>query len=232
MAPCSLAGSGMLHAKEPHASRLHLVSCDRSSIHRWSSAGMLHAGKNSMHHASLNSSRSPTHRSFAMSFNDAFAKTVALEGGYVNDPLDPGGETKFGISKRSHPLIDIKNLTIDQAKEIYQNEYWFPIHLDQVSSARVASKIFDLAVNASPAKAVSVTQEALNLLTAPTHDPLLIDGKMGNLTLRMVNLFRTPESEAALVTAINGFMFVYYVTLCHNDPKFYRFINGWMKRLA
>lgn len=46
------------------------------------------------------------------------------EGGYVNHAFDPGGETKFGISKRAYPYINIKDLTIEQAKRIYYNDYW------------------------------------------------------------------------------------------------------------
>jgi len=45
-------------------------------------------------------------------------------GGYTNDPVDPGGETKWGISKRANPTVDIKNLTRDQAVEIYKKKYW------------------------------------------------------------------------------------------------------------
>ena len=48
------------------------------------------------------------------------------EGGYSNDPNDPGGETNFGISKRYHPKVDIKNLTDRDAAEIYLKEYWCP----------------------------------------------------------------------------------------------------------
>jgi hypothetical protein len=48
------------------------------------------------------------------------------EGGYSNDPNDPGGETNFGISKRYHPNVDIKNLTERGAAEIYLKEYWLP----------------------------------------------------------------------------------------------------------
>lgn len=46
------------------------------------------------------------------------------EGGYVNDPNDPGGETNWGISKRSYPFVDIKNLTKQQAQELYKKDYW------------------------------------------------------------------------------------------------------------
>lgn len=54
------------------------------------------------------------------------------EGGYINDPKDPGGETNYGISKRNHPDVDIKNLTLQGAMEIYQKEYWDVNKLDIV----------------------------------------------------------------------------------------------------
>jgi hypothetical protein len=63
-------------------------------------------------------------------FDLAFELTVGLEGGYENDPNDPGGETKYGICKKYHPNIDIKNLTIDQAKAIYYADYWLPAGCD------------------------------------------------------------------------------------------------------
>lgn len=66
------------------------------------------------------------------SFNKAFSLTVGLEGGYSNDPRDPGGETKFGICKKYHPGLDIKNLTIEQAKDIYYKEYWLPAGCNNV----------------------------------------------------------------------------------------------------
>jgi lysozyme family protein len=52
---------------------------------------------------------------------------LAVEGGYVNNPADPGGETKYGISKRAYPNIDIAKLTLDQALNIYYNAYWQPL---------------------------------------------------------------------------------------------------------
>ena len=61
-------------------------------------------------------------------FKAAFQLVIANEGEYVNDPQDPGGETKFGISKRSYPQLDIKNLTIDQAQNIYKTDFWDKIN--------------------------------------------------------------------------------------------------------
>lgn len=63
-------------------------------------------------------------------FGRAFELTVGLEGGYSDDPNDPGRETKYGISKRYNPEVDVKNLTLDQAKEIYLKKYWLPAGCD------------------------------------------------------------------------------------------------------
>ena len=63
-------------------------------------------------------------RDMLTEFNEIIEVVLHHEGGYVNDPKDPGGETNFGIAKRSHPDVDIKNLTKDGAKEIYKEHYW------------------------------------------------------------------------------------------------------------
>ena len=53
-------------------------------------------------------------------FDSAFTIILGSEGGYVNDPRDSGGETKYGIAKKFYPNLDIKNLTVEQAKAIYK----------------------------------------------------------------------------------------------------------------
>jgi Glycosyl hydrolase 108 len=64
----------------------------------------------------------------------AFKFVLRWEGGdrYTNDPKDPGGETKYGISKRAHPTLDIKHLTPEKALEIYLEKYWFPSGADDL----------------------------------------------------------------------------------------------------
>src|SRR3990167_8850899 len=84
-------------------------------------------------------------------FDLAWKFTKQWEGGYVNDKADPGGETKFGISKRAHPEVDIKALTEEAAKAIYTTSYWEPVgghHL----SIRDAVCAFDCAVNCGLAR--------------------------------------------------------------------------------
>jgi lysozyme family protein len=65
-------------------------------------------------------------------FDDIIEVVLEHEGGYVNDPQDPGGETNFGVAKRSHPDVDIKNLTKDGAKEIYYQDYWIKNRVTQM----------------------------------------------------------------------------------------------------
>lgn len=82
----------------------------------------------------------------ALDFNTCVEFILSSEGGYVNDPSDPGGETKFGISKRAYPNVDIKNLTVDGAKAIYKKDYWDAINGDCLDPD-MACAAFDTAVN-------------------------------------------------------------------------------------
>jgi len=85
-------------------------------------------------------------------FEDALKFVLKWEGGYSNDPNDPGGETKFGISKRSYPNLDIKNLTLEQAKEIYFQNYWLKAGCDELTSP-LDIIVFDTAVNMGVSRA-------------------------------------------------------------------------------
>jgi lysozyme family protein len=79
-------------------------------------------------------------------FESALRLILDWEGGYSNDPNDPGGETKFGISKRAFPHINIKALTLDGAKAIYREHYWDKCHCEELPRA-LAIIVFDCAVN-------------------------------------------------------------------------------------
>lgn len=79
-------------------------------------------------------------------FEAACAIVVGIEAGYVNDPRDPGQETKFGISKRAYPNEDIPNLTLARAQEIYRADYWDKLNCDGMSW-ELGLITFDCAVN-------------------------------------------------------------------------------------
>src|SRR6266576_5386633 len=85
-------------------------------------------------------------------FHRVLSFTIPWEGGYVNDPDDPGGETNWGISKRYHPDVDIKNLTPEQAAEIYYNDYYVPSGAVALQEPE-ATVVFDTAVNLGADKA-------------------------------------------------------------------------------
>lgn len=72
-------------------------------------------------------------QSVNVDFNRYVSKTIEFEGGLTNDPNDLGGLTKYGIAKKYYPRLDIENLTIDDAKRIYYNDYYLPTKTPSVS---------------------------------------------------------------------------------------------------
>jgi hypothetical protein len=86
-------------------------------------------------------------------FPEAFDFVIGREGGYNNDPRDPGGETKYGISKRSYPDLDIASLTLDDARRIYQQHYWDRVGGDELP-APLALVVFDTAVHSGVSRAL------------------------------------------------------------------------------
>ncbi len=93
---------------------------------------------------------------------------LQAEGGYVNIPNDPGGETKYGIAKASHPNVDIKNLTLDEALAIYKQQYWNPFDLDNMP-LYIAIAIFDTAVNMGGNYTAKMMDKYGKLLSNPTN---------------------------------------------------------------
>src|SRR5690606_11945492 len=100
------------------------------------------------------------------------------EGGDVNDPRDPGGETKYGNGKRSCPYLDIDNLTREDAIAIYYRDFYLKYGYGRLNDATVATKVFDMAVNMGPATAHRLLQEALVFLG---YD-IAVDGIIGPQT--------------------------------------------------
>lgn len=97
-----------------------------------------------------------------MDFDTAFDRLMGHEGGYVNNPKDPGGETKWGISKRSYPHLNIKTLTKEQAKVIFRRDFWDRVHADKLYDG-VAWQLSDFAYHSGPETAVRYYQRALGV---------------------------------------------------------------------
>ena len=159
-----------------------------------------------------------------MAVFDLAIPTVLLhEGGYVNDPDDPGGETKYGISKRSYPDVDITDLTIDQAKAIYQRDFWTPLLLDQVNSQPVATKVLDTAVLIGRGRAVKFLQRAVQNAGGGI---VVVDGAMGPHTLAAVN----SSSPDLLLSAYRQLLVTYYEGLVEEVPTDEKYLKGWLNR--
>jgi lysozyme family protein len=147
-------------------------------------------------------------------FDQCFDKLISHEGGYVNDPRDPGGETKFGISKRAYPQVDIKNLTLDAAKDIYKRDYWDRAQCDKLPP-QVAYLLFDAAVNSGIGQAIRFLQRAVNLAD---------DGVIGPMTLAAVG-----RSDAEAISArFLGQRLEFMTKLTTWDT----FGKGWARRIA
>ena len=149
-----------------------------------------------------------------MNFDQAFDKLIGHEGGYVNDPRDPGGETKFGISKRAYPDLDIAGLTIDQAKAIYKRDYWDRAQCDRLPAV-VAFQVFDTAVNSGIGQAIRFLQRAVGVAD---------DGQVGPLTIKAIGMVE----QEALVARFNGQRLDFMTRLSTWDV----FGKGWARRVA
>lgn len=115
-------------------------------------------------------------------FEKAAAFVLEEEGGYeAATAADPGGETRYGISKRAYPNEDIKNLSVDRAKQIYRADFW---RFDGVKDQDVANKLLDLTVNLGIGNGVRLAQRSLSSFFAGAF---IQDGVFGTHTLELVN---------------------------------------------
>jgi len=156
-------------------------------------------------------------------FDIAVEKTLAYEGGHVNDPKDPGGQTKFGISRRAYPHIHISTLTRDQAIAIYRRDYWLAPNFNLIKDPDISAKLFDLGVNTGTGRAVKFIQQAVNRFRR-FEEKLSVDGRLGPKTAEAVNEFRYPK---ALLMALKIEAGNHYFAI--DNP---RFLAGWLNRLA
>jgi len=164
-------------------------------------------------------------------FDRTFDLVVAHEGGFTNDPADPGNwtgggidigtcrGTKFGISAAAHPELDIANLTLDDVKALYQRDYWDRIAGDQLPPA-VAFLTFDAAINNGTGHAVRWLQQAASVDA---------DGVIGEKTLAAIGqIAKKPNGIADLGTELVAQRLTFMAAL----PTWKTFGLGWARRLC
>lgn len=164
-------------------------------------------------------------------FKEAFDLVIIHEGGYVNDPLDSGGETNLGITDKLDGkvdgLIDIDNngtgdvavskLSIEDAAIIYRTKFWSPIKGDLINNQKVANSIFDFAVNAGVATSAKLAQRVVGV-----ND----DGIIGTASIEAINSF-----DAELFIPLFTIAKVKrYIEICKKKETNKKFFFGWIDR--
>lgn len=153
-----------------------------------------------------------------MSWSNDFREMVEFilkhEGGYVWDKHDPGGETKYGISKRSYPHVDIKKLTKQQARSIYKRDYWNECQCDKLPR-ELRLIIFDCAVNQGAHYAKKTLQRIVGAVP---------DGNIGPKTLVLVD----EHDPLKLLTKFADRRLKRYL----KNKNIHRYGYGWLRRLG
>lgn len=148
------------------------------------------------------------------SFEAVVEALKTREGGYVNNPRDPGGQTKYGISKRSYPNEDIPNLTWQRAKQLYHRDFWLACRLDELP-AKLRPMIMDAAVHHGKVKAIKFLQKALSVTA---------DGIIGPQTIRAAN---TQDCNRLVERVAEQ-----RLTFVRNLETYSTFGRGWERRIA
>ena len=185
-------------------------------------------------------------------FNEAYSLTAAHEGGYVDDPIDRGGETYRGISRVQHPgwsgwkrvdshkqragfpaSLDADSTLTANVKSFYKRNYWDRFLGDQVPDQKVANELFDTGVKMEVRRAVRFLQTALNQLNRnqASYKDLVIDGWLGQGSLKALKQYlkqdRRPDILLKMLNIQQG---ARYMEIMANDPAQEKYARGWLKR--
>jgi lysozyme family protein len=189
-------------------------------------------------------------------FEIAYGETELREGGYVNDPVDRGGETCRGVARKFHEswpgwmLVDriktdhpqdfVRRINdspeiAELAKQFFRKQFWNPIRGDELPNQHLANKVFDTAVNQGVGSSVRYLQEALNMLNRnqQNYPDIAVDGKLGAETLQTIKLFLELEQGRPdyLLKLLNLMQAFRYVEIMRRDPTQERFARGWLNRV-
>lgn len=173
-----------------------------------------------------------------MSIDTIIDGIIAAEGGYVNDPTDAGGETKYGITaavaRANGYYGNMKDLPLATAKQIYKNKYWLEPHFDRIAtlSPAVAEELCDTGVNCGVSFAEGILQSALNLLNRQEADYKDIpeDKSIGPGTLNALATYlvkRGKDGELVLLRMLNVMQGSRYIELTKTKPSQEAFLFGW-----
>lgn len=171
------------------------------------------------------------------SFDKFFPTLLKHEGGFVDDPVDPGGATNKGVTMGTfracaqkylgiEPTLDnLKALTDAQAAKIYKPLHWDKVRGDEIAQQALADIVFDFQVNAG-GRASELLQRVLNELGA--NPPLEVDGDIGALTMAAL----AQVNAKSVYRRYKQGRIRYYRELAARRPPLAKFLNGWLKRVS
>jgi lysozyme family protein len=153
-----------------------------------------------------------------MNFDEAFTALLGHEGGYSNNPADPGGETMWGVTWRvaraNGYMGPMRDMPVEFAKGLYYARYWKSVRADELPTG-VRFDAFDASVNSGPEQATKWLQEAVGAE---------VDGIIGPKTLAMLRTLQ----DGVTVARFNGYR-LYAMTDMRGWPSFGK---GWARRVA
>lgn len=175
-----------------------------------------------------------------VSFLPAYTNTIGLEGNYSNNPGDPGGPTRFGITQKEARTYgytgDMQDFPIETAQMIYKAGYWNPLGLDNVTDQSVANKMFDGSVNCGVQTMAGWVQRILNALgkTDGTDIPLwplvIVDDDFGPSSMAALNtcIAHSPQYLKVLLESINCLQGASYIDDTEKNAHLREFYFGWI----
>jgi lysozyme family protein len=160
-------------------------------------------------------------------FKKSVTYLLGLEGGYTKSKFDRGGATKYGITEKwlqeIMPALNIKDLTLETAREIYHDHFWKPLRLDELQNQTLADEILEMCVNVGRETGVKLVQLALRFF----HPEIAVDGIIGPRTIGYLNGFKYPD---ALVKLVDWEQIRYYIAIVQNDKTQMKNFIGWLNR--
>jgi len=189
---------------------------------------------------------------YTENFKKCLLKTLKFEGGYSNDPDDPGAETVFGISRKYHPdwegwniidrIFNKELITFSFLKEnedlfqsvakFYFENFYQKIKINEIEKIfpELACHVFDFAVNAGTRTSAKALQKAINDTLKELQNSIVVDGIIGNQTLSSIELIINNNLNQKLICNFIKHRSLHYAHISQNNTRLIKFLKGWINR--
>lgn len=180
--------------------------------------------------------------SYAANIQKSLPIIFGHEGGLQCDRSDPGnwtggkvgigraGCTKYGIATNTYPNLDIRNLTLKRAGELYERDFWNPIRLSEFESQGLATEIFDTSINCGIYAGGNIVIQLVNIF-GPAHYKL--NGRVNAEQVEWINKYtRKKANRVTFYKALNVLQGNRYLGIIQHNPKMMRYSNSWFSRVG